>query len=433
MFKSVALSTLLVLGVLGCGDSRQPWLLKSVSDWREATDSYQGVATGEAGLVLEGASEGTWTSGWHDWSGPIESARVTTTARLDLFGAKTIEVLVDGSEKPFTDAKGITHDWYGRCMIAILDENRWVMAVRSGVDHISWDDWDAIHILTSSDEGRTWGGLNRWFDGTPIEGMPFDDGYTHSEPGLFRMPNGDLILQFWRTAYSTGTKQLRSRDQGKTWELDLDRISVEGVTGADDDRAIGTEDYFVDPENPTHVYMAFQYFHYDSRAGTLLARSTDDGSSYSFLSWIGPLSDEKQPQGGATFEPAIEYVGNRTIVAILRDGAGNRYTWQTTSTDMGASFSPWRRSRPRSAAAFPTVAGNEPGSTRKAIPIFSTTIRWITAKGRGVSGVSAFTAWEGDTLASPSSIGQTTTAAPGRVRNCCMDPCVLEPPPVTVI
>ncbi len=340
MIKLVALSTLLVVALGACGDFRQPWRLKSAADWREASDFAQGVAVGEGGLVLEGASEGTWTSGWHDWSGLIESARVTTTARLDLFGAKTIEVLVDGSEKPFTDAKGIPHDWYGRCMIAILDENRWVMAVRSGVDHMSWDDWDAIHILTSSDEGRSWGGLNRWFDGTPIDGMPYDDGYTHSEPGLYRMPNGDLILQFWRTGYSTGTKQLRSQDQGKTWDLDLDRISVEGVDGADDDRAIGTEDYFVDPENPTHVYMAFQYFHYDAQAGTLLARSTDNGKSYRFLSWIGPLSDEEQPESGATFEPAIEYVGNRTIVAILRDGAGTRHTWQTISTDMGASFAP---------------------------------------------------------------------------------------------
>ena len=129
---------------------------------------------------------------------------MTATARLDLFGAKTIEVLVDGSEKPFTDAKGISHDWYGRCMIAILDEHRWVMAVRSGVDHISWDDWDAIHILTSSDEGRMWGGLDRWFDGTPIDGMPYDDGYTHSEPGLFRnaqrRPDPPVLahrLQYW--------------------------------------------------------------------------------------------------------------------------------------------------------------------------------------------------------------------------------------------
>ena len=152
MIKLVALSALLVVAIGACGDFRQPWRLKSAADWREASDSAQGVAVGEAGLVLEGASEGSWTSGWHDWSGPIESARVTTTARLDLFSAKTIEVLVDGSEKPFTDAKGVAHDWYGRCTIAVLDENRWVMALRSGVDHISWDDWGCHshhHLLRS--------------------------------------------------------------------------------------------------------------------------------------------------------------------------------------------------------------------------------------------------------------------------------------------
>jgi hypothetical protein len=224
-------------------------------------------------------------------------------------------------------------------MIAIVDEKRWIMALRSGVDHISWGSRDTIHLITSTNEGRTWSQLNHWFDGTPIKGMPYEDGQTHSEPGLYRMPNGDLILQFWRTDYSSGTKQLRSIDNGKTWVTDIDRICVAGVTGADDNMAIGTEDYFVDPENPSDVYMAFQYFHYHSKAGTLLAKSRDNGKSYSFLSWVGPLADEKNPDGGATFEPAIEYVGNRTIIAVMRDAAGNRRTWQASSTDMGASFS----------------------------------------------------------------------------------------------
>ena len=168
--------------------------------------------------------------------------------------------------------------------------------------------------------------------------MPYEDGHTHSEPGLYKMPNGDLILQFWRTDYSSGTKQLRSTDNGKTWVTDVDRIHVTGVTGADGEMAIGTEDYFVDPEKPSQVYMAFQYFHYNSKAGTLLARSLDSGKSYSFLSWIGPLAEEKSPQSGATFKPAIEYIGNRTIIAVMRDATGNRRTWQTLSTNMGDSF-----------------------------------------------------------------------------------------------
>ena len=58
--------------------------------------------------------------------------------------------------------------------------------------------------------------------------MPYQDGHTHSEPGLYAMPNGDLILQFWRTGSASGTKQLRSIDEGRTWRVDLDRIQVQG-------------------------------------------------------------------------------------------------------------------------------------------------------------------------------------------------------------
>jgi hypothetical protein len=127
--------------------------------------------------------------------------------------------------------------------------------------------------------------------------------------------------------------------------MDIDRIDVAGVIGVEGNRAIGTEDWFVDPEHPSHVYMAFEYFLYNGKAGCLLAKSTDNGKSYTFLSWISPLGDQKSPDSVATFEPAIEYVGNRTIVAVLRHGGAaseNRQprTWQTISTDMGASFGP---------------------------------------------------------------------------------------------
>ncbi len=321
--------------------AQQPsWSVESTAEWKQATATETGVRIDEGRLVLDGAANGHWTSRWHEWQGAVELAHINVEADINLFDNKTIEVVVDGSETPFTDADQVRHDWYGRCLIAIIDETRWVMALRSGVNHISWDDRDAIHLITSTDEGRTWSKLDRWFDGSPIEGLPYEDGYTHSEPGLFKMPNGDLILQFWRTAYRSGTKQLRSQDNGKTWTVDLDRISVEGVAGADGSYAIGTEDYFVDPENPSDVYMAFQYFHYEKRAGTLLARSRDNGKSYRFLSWIGPLASEEDPDSGATFEPAVEYVGNRTIVAVMRDAAGNGHTWQSVSTDMGRSFAP---------------------------------------------------------------------------------------------
>ena len=317
-----------------------PWSLASSGGWAQATGSTNNISIQDGALVLEHGAAGQWTSAWHDWEGVVESVEVAVEADIALFDNKKIETVVAGADRPYTDADQVRHTWYGRCMIAIIDDSRWVMALRSGVSHIHWGKRDTIHLITSADEGRTWSKLNRWFDGTPIEGAPYEDGHTHSEPGLYKMPNGDLILQFWRTGYSSGTRQLRSADNGKTWVADIDRISVKGVTGAEDDTAIGTEDYFVDPENPSDVYMAFEYYHYNSKAGCLLATSRDNGRSYSFVSWMAPLAHEKDPEGGAAFEPAIEYVGDRTIVAVMRDGAGNRRTWQCVSTDMGASFSP---------------------------------------------------------------------------------------------
>ena len=315
------------------------WLLESAGDWKAAHGSSSGFEIYEDDLVLKGTNRGEWISKWHAWKEPVSSLELKVNAAIDLFDNKAREVLITGAERPFTNADGQPHDWYGRCMISILGPNRWIMAVRSGVNHIDWDGRDAIHVMTSSDEGRTWNGLDRWFDGTSVDGMPFEDGFTHSEPGLYRMPNGELVLQFWRSSYHTGTRQLRSTDNGKTWGIDTDRVRVEGVVGAEDDRVIGTEDWFIDPDHPNDVYMAFQYFHYQSQSGTLLVRTRDHGRSYQFLSWIGPLRNDRDENSGANFEPAIEYVGNRTIIAILRHASGNRYTWQAVSTDMGQSFS----------------------------------------------------------------------------------------------
>lgn len=259
---------------------------------------------------------------------------------MDLFNNKTITTIIHGLDMPFTDAEGRPHDWYGRCTIAVLDATRWIMALRSGLDHISWGTRDAIHILTSNDEGRSWGGLNRWFDGSPVTGFPYEDGRTHSETGLYRMPNRELILQIWRTEFVSGTRQFRSADEGRTWSLDHDQVQVEDVAGADGRLALGTQNCFADPESPSTVYMAFQFFHCHGQSGALLATTEDHGRSYRFRSWISPLGPEKDPSGFAMFEPAIEYVGNRTIIAVLRNNTAGTSTWQTKSTDMGATFGP---------------------------------------------------------------------------------------------
>lgn len=67
-------STLLGVRFAACGDSRQTWFLDRVSDWREHEASSEGVAVEEGGQVLKDATEGVWTSKWHEWSDQIGSA-----------------------------------------------------------------------------------------------------------------------------------------------------------------------------------------------------------------------------------------------------------------------------------------------------------------------------------------------------------------------
>lgn len=350
-------------------------------------------APAQAAAPLKAVGAGEWVSGWRKWDGRVDSAEVAVRAVVSLFTDQKMEVVVKGAERPYTDGAGTPHTWYGRCMIAILDANRWVMAIRSGINHIAWNTprrRDTIHILTSSDEGRTWGKLDRWFDGSPIQGMPFEDGESHSEPGLYRMPNGDLVLQLWRKDYSEGTRQMRSTDNGKNWTQDHERIEVLGVAGADGNRAIGTEDWFIDPENPTHVYMAFEYYSYNGQAGSLLARSTDNGRTYRFVSWIAPLADSAKAYSGATFEPALEYVGNRTIVSVLRDmtnassdPAGDRHTWQTVSANMGTSFAPLTDITRKISGGMPNALWQRARLYKESNPTFQFNNRLSFARGEG--------------------------------------------------
>ena len=145
-------------------------VLLSKAQWKQATARAERVTVSQQGLTLAQAPQGLWTSRWFDAPCGASWKSVAVETEIDLFANKTIEVVVDGSTKPFVDADGVEHDWYGRCMIAILDAKRWMMAIRSGTNHIQWGKRDAIHVLTSGDEGRTWNKLNHWFDGTPIKG-----------------------------------------------------------------------------------------------------------------------------------------------------------------------------------------------------------------------------------------------------------------------
>ena len=126
-----------------------PWSIESShASWTQAQASGDKIAIANV-VSLKGGDAGQWTSKWHKWQGTVASAEVAVRAEVAQFAKQTIQVLVKGSETPYTDASGVPHTWYGRCMIAIVDENRWIMAIRSGISHIAWHTprkRDTIHL-----------------------------------------------------------------------------------------------------------------------------------------------------------------------------------------------------------------------------------------------------------------------------------------------
>ena len=129
---------LLAVAAAACGPGSGTLILESEEQWKDAAGAMAGAVIGPNGLELEAGGGGRWTGAWREWPGEAGSVRVTVRSRLELFRDKSIEVVVDGSEEPYTGSDGVPHDWYGRSMIAILDQNRWVMALRSGLNHMDW-------------------------------------------------------------------------------------------------------------------------------------------------------------------------------------------------------------------------------------------------------------------------------------------------------
>ncbi len=134
--------------------AEMPWSIEpSHASWSQSQASGDNIAITNV-LSLKGGDAGQWTSKWYAWQGTVDGAEVAVRAAVAQFANQTIQVVIKGSETPYTDASGVRHTWYGRCMIAIVDENRWIMALRSGISHIAWNTprkRDTIHLLTSSD------------------------------------------------------------------------------------------------------------------------------------------------------------------------------------------------------------------------------------------------------------------------------------------
>lgn len=221
--------------------------------------------------------------------------------------------------------------WFGRAAVKVLD-GVVVLAYYEATHHAAND--GELHIRFSDDYGATWSDEDEYLDGSAVTGFPMnppdaDAGEDAGEPWLMIAPNGDLLLHMWRVDYgvtANGSYQSRSTDGGRTWSTPA-AIAFEGTTA--DLLIFSTDDDF--------IYNGVLYAgarEYDDATPTncknILIKTEDNGTTWTKVSDISNFTTD-------TIEVGLEYLGNSTIIAVLRD-LNNTYTYKTTSADMGATW-----------------------------------------------------------------------------------------------
>ena len=235
-------------------------------------------------------------------------------------GAKT--TLVSG---------GAPQDHHSRGAVKRRGDGVLVCVYRTGSHHAIND--GALHVIFSDNEGASWTDPDTTLSGAPVIGFPMNPsalsaGEDAGEPWLYIAPSGDLVLHMWRADYAVtanGTYQSRSSD-GESWSP---AVAVDFAGIADDAKVFATDDDFV----LDGVIYAGARVYFDvgpSSCKSVLIRSLDDGASWE---WVSDISDFTND----TIEVGLEYVGNSTIVAVLRS-LNNSTTYLTRSTNLGASW-----------------------------------------------------------------------------------------------
>lgn len=234
-----------------------------------------------------------------------------------------------------TVSSGGTNDWHGRAAIKRRpSDDALVLTYKRATAHAQND--GSLHIRFSDDHGQTWTAEDTDLTGTPVSGFPInppDAGSSEDagEPWLYVTPDGDLLLHMWRVDYGgseNGCYQSRSTDGGQTWSTP-ERITFAGVDAADQDHTFTTDDDFV------HDRTIYAGARVHNQAGptdsyVILVKSDNNGATWEHVSDVtGPTSD--------TQEIGLEYVGNSTIVGVIRS-LNNSRTLQAVSRDMGQTW-----------------------------------------------------------------------------------------------
>lgn len=256
-------------------------------------------------------------------------------SRTVTVGPPTVTV---GSSATIASATG---QWFGRAAVKVIppvssdpNVNGVVILVYKESTAHQYND-GALHIRFSDNYGVTWSDEDKTLTGTSVTGFPMNPpdcvaGEDAGEGWLYIAPNSDLLLHMWRVNYgvtANGTYQSRSTDGGETWSTPA-AVDFTGI--ADDAKVFATDDDFV--YNGV-IYAGARV--YDnatpSNSKNILIKSDDNGTTWDYVSDISNFTTD-------TIEVGLEYLGNNTILAILRD-MNNTYTYKATSMDMGATWS----------------------------------------------------------------------------------------------
>ncbi len=214
-----------------------------------------------------------------------------------------------------------------------------MLTYRRGTAHHIND--GALHIRFSDDHGETWTAEDTTLGGSAVTGFPMNPSTLSAdqdagEPWLMVAPNGDLLLHMWRVDYGGalgGSYQSRSTDGGHSWSSATGPIQFTGLTEAQNGKTFSTDDDFV----LDGVIYAGARVYVDSTgdpASMVLITSDDDGATWVRKSTI--VSTTEAGNHGAQ-EVGLEYLGNNTIIAMLRDNP-HTASYRRISTDLGATW-----------------------------------------------------------------------------------------------
>ena len=227
-------------------------------------------------------------------------------------------------------------DWVARASIKRRADDVLVMVYYKSTHHAL--NAGALRIRFSDDNGATWTAEDTKLGGGAVTGFPMNPtvsaGQDAGEPWLYLAPNGDLLVHMWRLDYGVstgGTYQSRSTDGGETWSTPSGPIQFAGLTEAQNGRTFATDDDFVFDGviyAGARVYNSADF----NPSSSVLITSDDNGVSWTRLSTIWSSSVDNGGQ-----EVGLEYLGNSTIIAMLRD---NNHTTSRRrfSYDMGATW-----------------------------------------------------------------------------------------------